>query len=81
MAKICFSFLVPHQEIACWLKPFSTLIAAARTNLPRGALKMKNPSGNSVDSGARNRYFYAPTCATKRKPEEARRPGSVLEEP
>jgi len=27
------------------------------------------------------RYFYAATCAPVRKPEEARRPGSVLEEP
>ncbi len=63
------------------LNPFSTLLVVVTANLPPGAQKMKIPQTLNIDSKARNRYLYAPTCATKRKPEEARRPGSVFEEP
>ncbi|CDK16661.1 hypothetical protein LA635_3037 [Erwinia amylovora LA635] len=42
---------------------------------------MPNRQATGVDSRVITRYFYAATCASLRLPEEARRPGSVLEEP
>lgn len=42
---------------------------------------MPNRQATGVDSRVITRYFYAATCASLRLPEEARCPGSVLEEP
>ena len=78
-------FPVPHQQKAAFLRAvdyFRRVWPPAFVLRCAGVILKKNFQGVArLDSSKINQYFVPATCTFGCKPEEARRPGSVFEDP